>query len=322
MIINDNFNRQVQEDIESNYNAGRTTLCMQDFELIQNWTRPSNFTLENASLSTEGGPNDNQDIARRFQRLFPDILTETYDRNRFHFRHTDLQRTNVSIRAFASALFGDTGAQNVVYEDIPETDWFLRPFDVCRDFLDEVENRFDEQVALRQGPEFQEMLTDVNRKLGFHGSNALSFDTIYTMWEWCRFETASTFRITGSETGENSAWCAPFSVAHHLLFEYHEDLFHFYYTGYGVRNQRLVENLNCGVMQDLLNFIDSNNNNDAVARIFMTHRQLVQLMMVALGSFRDTWPLHRHNYAQQSGRNWLTSIMTPWGTNFAVIRYE
>lgn len=273
-------------------------------------------------MSTEAGPIANQNIARRFQQAFPDILTETYDPNRFHFRYTSLERTNTSLRAFAASLFGADGAQNVVYEDVLETDWLLRPFDFCQNFLDEVENRFDQQIALRQGPEFDEMLRDVNRKLGFHGSNPLSFDAIYTMWEWCRFETASTFEFSGSETGGNSTWCAPFSVAHHLLFEYYDDLFHFYYTGYGVRNQRLVENLNCGVMQDLLNFIDSNNDDDVVARIFMSHRQLIQTMLVVLGSFRDTWPLHQHNYAQQSGRNWMTSVLTPLATNLVVLRYE
>lgn len=140
---------QIQDDIESNYNAGRTTLCRQDFEAIQNWTRPANFNLQNASLSTEAGAIANRNIARRFQQLFPHILTETYDPARFLFRHTDLERTETSIKAFASALFG-AGAENVVYEDIPVPDWFLRPFDVCEAFLEETENRFDQQLALRE----------------------------------------------------------------------------------------------------------------------------------------------------------------------------
>lgn len=262
-----------------------------------------------------------QNIARRFQQVFPNILTESYSPDRFHFRHTETERTNRSIRAFAAGLFGEAGSQNVVYEDVPERDWFLRPFDFCQEFRDDVENWDAQRQAFRHGPEFEEMLAEVNRKLGFL-VNPLSFDTIYVMWEWCRFETASTFEFSDSETGEDSVWCAPFSVAHHLLFEYFEDLGHFYFSGYGVRNQRLLENLNCGLMQDLLNLIDSDDNNDAVARIFVSYTQEVQAMLVALGSFRDVWPIHQHNYAQQSGRHWLTSLIAPHASNLAVIRYE
>lgn len=263
-----------------------------------------------------------QNIARRFQEVFPDILTDVYSPNRFHFRHTVTERTNTSIRAFAAGLFGEAGSQNVVYEDVPERDWLLRPFDFCPAFRDEVENWDAQREAFRQGPEFEEMLGEINRKLGFHGSNPLSFNTIYVMWDWCRFETASTFEFSDSEIGGDSAWCSSFSVAHHLLFEYYEDLGHFYFSGYGVRNQRLLENLNCGVMQDLLNLIDSDNNDDVVARIFVSYTQEVQSMLVALGSFRDTWPLHQHNYAQQLGRNWLPSLISPHAANIAVIRYE
>lgn len=45
-------------------------------------------------------------------------------------------------------------------------------------------------------------------------------------------------------------------------------------------------------------------------------------MLVLLGSFRDVWPMHQHNYAQQTGRNWLMSVVSPQGSNLAAIRYE
>jgi len=109
-------------------------------------------------------------------------------------------------------------------------------------------------------------------------------------------------------------------VEHHLLLEYMEDLGHFYFSGYGVRNQRLLENLNCGVMQDLLNHMQSNS--EQRARIFVSYTQEVQSMIVLLGSFRDVWPMHQHNYAQQSGRHWLTSLIASFGSNLSVVRYD
>lgn len=297
-------------------------MCRQDFEALRDWTIGAFFNQQNAGLITEGGELAMHNIARRFQQAFPDILTETYNANRFHFRHTETARTNASIRAFATGLFGQAGAQNVVYEDVPERDWLMRPFDFCPDFLNESQNWEAQRQAFRRGPEMSAMVNEVNRKLGFHGAlTPLSFDTIYVIWEWCRFGTSSTFEFSESETGADVPWCSPFSVAHHMLFEYFEDLGHFYFSGYGLRNQRLLENMSCGLMQDLLNLINSDDD-DNVARIFVSYAQEVQLMLVALGSFRDTWPLHQHNYAQQSGRNWLTSLITPHSSNLAVIRYE
>lgn len=169
------------------------------------------MTLESASLTTEAGRIGMQNIARRYQQFFPTILTDTYDPERFHFRHTRTIRTNTTIRAFASGLFGENGSDNVIFEDVPEDDFFLRPIDFCPEFREEVENQH-QQEAFENGPEFEEMLDEINRKLGFRGSSQLSVDTVLTMWEWCRFETATNFEFSESEIGDPSTWCIPFSI--------------------------------------------------------------------------------------------------------------
>lgn len=296
-------------------------MCRQDFEAIRNWTRQANFTIENGNLASEAGLFTMQNIARRLQAAFPQILTETYSPDRFYFRHTSGRRSNASIRAFATGLFGEIPAQDVVYEDVPANDWLLRPFDFCPAFTEEIEVWEPSQwLAFRNGTEVEEMLEEVNRKLGFHGSNQLDFEKVYFIWNWCMFETSSTFEFSNSETGEDSPWCAPFSVAHHRVLEYSEDLFNFYTAGYGVRNQRLLENQLCGLIQDLLIHIQSNDSR--TVRVFVTYAAEILGMLVNLGLFRDVWPLHQHNYAQQSARNWLTSLISPFGNNLSVVRFE
>lgn len=85
----------------------------------------------------------------------------------------------------------------------------------------------------------------------------------------------------------------------------------------------MLENLNCGLLQDLLEHIDEDEGDvDFSSRIFVSYTQEIQTMLVALGSFRDMWPIHQHNYAQQQSRHWLTSLIGPFASNFAVIRYE
>lgn len=278
--------------------------------------------IENASLVTEAGIIALQNIARRFQGVLPNVLLATYTSAHYHFRHTWSRRTNASIRAFATGLFGVAGAENVVYESVPEIDWFLRPFDFCPLYSEETADGYRQREAFKQGPEIQAMIQQVNDKLGFHASNQMDFDQIMNMWNWCRFEIATTFETSNSKTGGNSPWCAPFSVAHHMLLEYDEDLAFYYTNGYGVRNQRLLQNLNCGLMQDLLRHIQSENDEDKIARIFFAYSQQILGMVVLLGSFRDVWPIHQHNFAQQSDRLWVTSLMVELGSNLSVVRYE
>lgn len=123
-VVNLCYHMKFMNDIVANYQAGRTTLCSDDFELIRNWTLSSDISLENANLLTESGRRIMQSLGQRFQGAFPSLLPETYDASRFFFRHTDRQRSVESIRAFAEGIFG--GLQNVQFEDIPEVDSLLR----------------------------------------------------------------------------------------------------------------------------------------------------------------------------------------------------
>lgn len=260
-------------------------------------------------MTTDAGVYALQNISRRFQQIFPNILTETYTADHYHFRHTRTQQTNTSIRAFATGLF--TNSANVVYEPVPEFDFFLRPFDFCPAYTEDTANWEAERIAFQQGPEMQELIEQLNRRLGFHGANEISISQVFSMWNLCRAKITSTFETSNSEIGGDSPWCAVFSIAHHHLLEYYTDLGYFHISGYGVRNQRLLENLNCGLWQDLLRHMQSENDADTMARIFLSYEEEVLAMLVALGSFRDVWPMHRHNFAQQTGRNFLPSLISP-----------
>lgn len=303
----------------NNYDAGRTTLCRKDFEAIRNWTIDPNLTIENAAIPTEGNRVGMRNIARRLQEYFPTILTKDYSPERFHFRHASSLPTNASIRAFASGLFGENEAENVTFENVPVIDSFLMPISFCPALTQETANQH-QLNAFREGPEFEEMMEQVNRKLGFHASNKLSIDRVLAMSEFCRRETMEQFALNNPDA--DIAWCAPFSIAHFQLLEYFTDLRYFYLAGYGVRNQRLVENLNCGLVQDLLTLMQSNDNIDQSVRVFVTHSQVIHALMVAFGTFRDTWLIHQHNFAQNSARHWLTSLITPSAGNLIVVRYE
>jgi hypothetical protein len=177
---------------------------------------------------------------------------------------------------------------------------------------DAISNSTTEQDAFEQGPEFQQMLEQVNTKLGFTGSDQLSSREIRTIWDWCRFEDTSNVP---------APWCFAFSVANNEVLNYYEDLGFFYNQGYGLTNRRLAENLNCELIQDLLRYLQADITSPR-ARVFGTHSSTLQLFLVSMGFFEDDFPITRHNFAQQALRQWRTGVITPKGANLAVIRYE
>lgn len=168
--------------------------------------------------------------------------------------------------------------------------------------------------AFEEGPEYTEMLTQVNRKLGFFDANQLNSRDVRTVWDFCKFEQ-------GWNSATPSPWCAAFSVANHAVIDYLEDLDYYYDMGYG-GDVPLFANMNCLVMQDLLRFLESNDASDHLARLYSSHSRALQLFLVTLGVFNEDTPLTRHNYAQQEARQWRSGFIAPMASNFVVVRLE
>lgn len=132
------------------------------------------------------------------------------------------------------------------------------------------------------------------------------------MWQLCRFEQAF-------DLSKNSPWCSVFSVDDIAVLEYGEDLGYFYEAGYGFA---MNENILCEAVQNMLKYLQSNDPNEQPARILITHSTSMQILMVALGLYKDDTPLTSKNYLQQTYRKWRTSKQTAYASNLAVIRYE
>lgn len=213
-------------------------------------------------------------------------------------------------------MFGFNGFEQVEFEEIPEDDVLLRPYDFCP-LYSNVTREFTERDAFAEGPEYQEMLTQVSSKLGFHGSNHLRAEEVETLANICRFEQIWSLN-------SQSPLCAAFSIANHRVLEYYDDLSYFYRYGYGRgAYRRLFENMSCEVMQDLLRFFDPESQaSDQKVKLYNAHISSVQLLLVTLGALEDDALLSRHNFAQQTFRNWRISVITPMAANLVVIQYE
>lgn len=306
-------NERLHQAILRNYESGRTSLCASDYELIRDWKFDPNITFANEQFLTVSGWNELLGIAQRYQSAFPSLLPTTYSRSDYFFRSTATQRTIGTLRAFADGLFGYNGYQQVEFADIDEPDVLLRPYNFCPLYSDIPDIR-REQNEFVEGPEYQEMITQVSRKLGFHGSHILTAEEVETLTIICRFEQIW-------DTNSTSPLCAGFSVANHQVNEFWEDLYYYYRWGYGQTNyRRLFENLGCHLIQDMLRFLQSNDSSKA--RLFSAHLPTIQLALVSFGALEDSVLLTRHNFAQQTLRLWKSSLITPMAANLAVIRYE
>lgn len=118
---------QFRDNILRNHETGeRNSLCMQDLESIRDWEANTNLTAETESLLTVAGWDIMLGIAHRYQAAFPTLLPLVYSPTQFRFRHTDRQRSNASIRAFADGLFGSRGFERVQFDTVPARDTLLR----------------------------------------------------------------------------------------------------------------------------------------------------------------------------------------------------
>lgn len=304
-----NFYQNLRNRVTRGIDLGRASLCRQDRESISQWVFNDSITVDRNLELTQTGFDELRNTATRFQIAFPQVLPRTYNEAQFRFRHTYRERTADSALAFASGLFGHT---NIVLDDVPDLDRLLRPIDTCRLYDDWASNN-GERNAFREGIEFEQMTEQINRKLGLVGSNQLSTSELMTVVDYCRFEQSI-------EPSRPSPWCAAFSIANQAILEYADDLSTYYSSGYG-GDEALFRNMNCHSMQDLLQFLQSNRTDEHLARIFISHSTVIRLFLVTLGAFRDETPLTRHNFAQQTRRQWNSSLISSMASNFAVIQH-
>lgn len=272
------------------------------------------MTKENEQLLTVSGWNIARNIASRYQAAFPSILPRTYNSSQFFFRHTDRSRTLATVRAFADGLFGQGAYRKVDITGPTYPDLLLRPHDHCP-FYDEVSVTTYERDRWQNSGEFRNSMSNINTRLGLSGSQQLSDEEILTMWSICTFH--QLWDLT-----RDAPYCGAFNPTDNLRLEYFEDLDSYYTSGYGVNPVRLAANLNCPIMQDMLNFIASDSSSGETVRVFSTHRTPTELFLVSLGVFQDALPLTADNFLIQHNRQWITSRLGPMASNISVVKFN
>lgn len=156
---------------------------------------------------------------------------------------------------------------------------------------------------------YKQTLAQISTRLGF--KYTLSAKQVDNVWDICRYDQAW-------DLDRESAWCTAFKPEHVEVLEYAEDLKFFYKAGPGAElNSRVM----CGAVQDMLQFIQSNDSRKVYA--YFSHSSGIQLLLTALGFNRDNENLRADNFfLMKDSRKWRASVVSPFTSNLAVVTYE
>uniref|UniRef100_A0A336LK28 Multiple inositol polyphosphate phosphatase 1 n=1 Tax=Culicoides sonorensis TaxID=179676 RepID=A0A336LK28_CULSO len=306
----------LRDEILDNYDTRRSkpdtgALCEGDLAGFRNWEWDSNITANYDQYLVWQGWEDLKFLAKSFQKRFPQVMGNYYEREKYLFRHTDTERTASSYKAFVEGLFGPNAYLNINIPPPPANDTLLKFYDLCP--------AFDDQSAAAKGPDSeyqkfinsptgQRVISEISQRLGFKFS--LSAKQIDTIFDTCRYEQAW-------HLDKYSAWCSAFTKSQIEALEYLEDIKYYYKQGYG---SELNSNIACTLVQDMLTHMGSDKNPSVVT--YFAHSSTVQLFLTALGVAKDRDSLRADNYGDMTYRHWRTSKIGPFTANIAAVKYE
>ncbi|XP_076234196.1 multiple inositol polyphosphate phosphatase 1 [Calliopsis andreniformis] len=309
---------ELQRNIIQNYEKhGSSRLCEKDIENLKRWRMNSSLNTENKEFLTEQGINDLTFIGKRFKNYLPELFqadSKDIQVDRYYFRSTDTQRTILSMKSFIRGAFGDV---NMNMKVVPtKEDTLLKTHKICKRWREENEpSKNDEASTFLSGSEFQKLIHNVSRRLGF--SDDLSLDDVVTMHYACIYERAW-------HVDKLSPWCAAFTENELEVFEYKEDLHYYYYSSYG---DKLLRKIGCMPLQDMFNQFTKLENGDSREDLkgifYYTHSSMVQLHLMSMGIAEDSTPLTSNNFNEMKNtRKWRTSHLIPFAANFAAVFYK
>lgn len=188
------------------------------------------------------------------------------------------------------------------------TDYLLKAYEYCDAWQELQDDPSESEVDIfEKSPIYQQMIEDINNRLDIN----LTINEIQDIYDLCRYELAWYIHLP-------SAWCSVFDPEHIEILEYAEDLRYYYKSGYG--NEEINSRVTCDIMADFLWRLDGNDPRNVA---YFSHSTTLQLLLVSLGVFRDSEHLTAANFEKfRLNREWNSSVIGPFSTNLAIIRYE
>ncbi|EZA54626.1 Multiple inositol polyphosphate phosphatase [Ooceraea biroi] len=289
---------ELKEQILHNHEIrGDGHMCNRDLENLRRWRPDEYLAPQRAEVLTPQGVEDMRLLARRLQSNFPELLLPSASNitsANYKFRATEARD---SMASFMEGLFGSRTA--ILPEESSLNDTLLTAYKTCsvwendkdvQPFENTEGSKFD------AGPELQNLLRNVSRRLGFLYN--ISTEKIVAMYDACRYEKA--WAVT-----KLSPWCAVFSKDELRILEYREDLYYYYKAGYG---RDINSRLGCPLLHDMMQHFC-----DVIS---------LQNLLTTMGINEDPMPLAAFNFKDMARRQWRTSMISPFAGNLVAVFYK
>ncbi|EZA54625.1 Multiple inositol polyphosphate phosphatase [Ooceraea biroi] len=288
----------------------RGQLCRRNLRALKRWRSfPELDATKGKHLSLQGR-KDLSSLGNRLRRKFPELFVEDVP-EKYKFRSTNTPRTIDSMMFFVKGSFKDTFSVKLEVGSA-SNDTLLKIYENCEPWEKE---RFSKEVtAFINGSEMTKVITDISRRLGF--VNNISKEDAFLLYDMCRFERAW-------QPSKESPWCAAFTDEDMHVFEYEEDLYHYYSVGPG---REINSKLGCHPLRDMVDRftkLENAEDSDEPRGVFyFTHSEMIMLFYSVMEIGKNPVHLTASNYRDMQHRNWRTSLLVPFATNFATVFYR
>ncbi|XP_011630636.1 multiple inositol polyphosphate phosphatase 1-like isoform X2 [Pogonomyrmex barbatus] len=304
-----------EQILQNHEKRGDGHMCNRDLDNLRRWHPDDYLSPQRAEVLTPQGVEDMKLLARRLQSNFPELLQPSANNitpANYKFRATEARD---SMMSFMDGLFGSRAA--VPLEENSLNDTLLTAYKTCGVWKNEEnEKSFEnmERSKFEDGPEFQNLLRNVSRRLGFLYN--ISSDVINTIYDACRYQKA--WSVT-----ELSPWCAVFSKEELRILEYREDLDYYYKAGYG---RDINTRLGCPLLHDMMrhfrNLAGDEMTDEPAGIFYFSDIVSLQNLLTTVGINQDQTHLTAHNYKNMAGRQWRTSMISPFAANLIAVFYR
>jgi len=293
------------------------------FAYIKNWTNP--YPVTQQGFLAFSGEEELFLMGQRYNNTYYPVLSQQYFPDVYVMQSTQVPRTGASASSFAQGYLQGTGKigpsgyqPTYIFSDTPSLD-ILRFFDNCPRYtlaMDDGTINAD-QADIYANEKYPSIASRVAQTLGVSGEWDITVDQLDWMFTACAFEI-SVFNKT-------DGWCALFMEEDILVYEYASDLEEYweksYGSGIGYQISAVVLQQIVSVMEGVMAQASGYQNQKAYLRF--AHAEDIIPMAALLGLFKDDYPLTANtSQGQIQNRNWTTSVISPFGANFAFALYN
>ncbi|XP_050423416.1 uncharacterized protein LOC126835150 [Adelges cooleyi] len=289
----------------------RATLNPKDIKAINNWVTIIDTTGDKSI--TQKGHDEIKDLAIRIREAFSNLFQRQYNSDNYEILSAPDSRCELSGQTFIENIFKDETIPKIPVCD--PTDILLqveglKKLDTrCKEIRVKTDSLIKE---FRTGKYMDGVVQRVADKMGID-STELDYEIINIMYE------VATFELTIGDSAI-SPWYKIFCQDDLEVFEYADDIFRFYFNGYGDPfNKKLACPMAIRLEERLRNKINGEGP-DAV--FYHGHSTNILSLYVMLGIGDGDIPFKQSNYKGMKDLKWRTSLFGPWAANVMVVLYE